>query len=203
MIEKSDAASIFRGTRGSGSIEISVPGAFTAVRFSGQQKNPGASAAERGRPSLFKTIDEDRRERHDHINRSGRSTYPGRISVLTSGATPLLAGRVLGDARLGGRLALGKCRDEGASSILYLFERVSAAVVIYPGGHCVRVGAAKRNHAAGRADPAKEPSRILTPGRFISCKPRSARLVPLAVDEPATVDGIGIYGPRHTKNHGC
>ena len=76
MIAKSDAASIFRDTRGSGSIEISVPGAFTAVGFSGQQKNPGASAAERGRPSLFKTIDEDRRERHDHINRSGRSTYP-------------------------------------------------------------------------------------------------------------------------------
>src|SRR6185437_17155108 len=73
----------------SGSIQISVPGAFTAVGFSGQQKNPGASAAERGRPSLFKTIDEDRRERHDHINRSGRSTYPGRIAVLTSGATPV------------------------------------------------------------------------------------------------------------------
>jgi hypothetical protein len=91
MIAKSDAASIFRGTRGSRSIEISVPGAFTAVGFSGQQKNPGASAAERGRPSLFKTIDEDRRERHDHINRSGRSTYPGRISVLTSGATPHIA----------------------------------------------------------------------------------------------------------------
>src|SRR5580658_2203183 len=89
MIEKSDAASIFRGTRGSRSIEISVPGAFTAVGFSGQQKNPGASAAERGRPSLFKTIDEDRRERHDHINRSGKSTYPGRISVLRSGATPI------------------------------------------------------------------------------------------------------------------
>jgi hypothetical protein len=88
MIAKSDAASIFLGTQGSRSIEISVPGAFTAVGFSGQQKNPGASAAERGRPSLFKTIDEDRRERHDHINRSGRSTYPGRISVLTSGATP-------------------------------------------------------------------------------------------------------------------
>ena len=88
MIAKSDAASIFRDTRGSRSIEISVPGAFTAVEFSGQQKKPGASAAERGRPSLFKTIDEDRRERHDHINRSGRSTYPGRISVLTSGATP-------------------------------------------------------------------------------------------------------------------
>src|SRR5271155_5380302 len=88
MIAKSDAASIFWGTRGSRSIEISVPGAFTAVGFSGQQKNPGASAADRGRPSLFKTIDEDRRERHDHINRSGRSTYPGRISVLTSAATP-------------------------------------------------------------------------------------------------------------------
>ncbi len=91
MIAKSDAASILQGTRGSGSIEISVPGAFTAVVFSGQHKNPVASAAERGRPSLFKTIDEDRRERHDHINRSGRSTYPGRISVQTSGATPGLA----------------------------------------------------------------------------------------------------------------
>jgi len=90
MIAKSDAASIFRDTRGSRSIEISVPGAFTAVGFSGKQKNPGASAAERGRPSLFKTIDEDRRERHDYINRSGRSTYPGRNSVLTSGATPVL-----------------------------------------------------------------------------------------------------------------
>lgn len=88
MIEKSDAASICRDTRGSRSIEISVPGAFTAVGFSGHQKNPGDAAAERGRPSLFKTIDEDRRERHDHINRSGRSTYPGRLSVLTSGATP-------------------------------------------------------------------------------------------------------------------
>jgi len=88
MIAKSDAASIFRDTRGSRSIEISVPGAFTAVGFSGQQKNPGASAAERGRPSLFKTIDEDQRQRHVHINRLDRSTYPGRISVLTSGATP-------------------------------------------------------------------------------------------------------------------
>src|SRR5271166_1480405 len=88
MIAKFDAASIFPGTRGSRSIEISVPGAFTAVGFSGQQKNPGAPAAKRGRPSLFKTIDEDRRERHDHINRSDRSTYPGRRSVLTSGATP-------------------------------------------------------------------------------------------------------------------
>src|SRR5277367_4674262 len=90
MIAKSDAASIFRDTRGSRSIEISVPGAFTAVGFSGQQKNPGASAAESGRPSLFKTIDEDRRERHDHITRPDRSTYPGRISVLTSGATPVV-----------------------------------------------------------------------------------------------------------------
>jgi len=88
MIAKSAAASIVRDTRGSGSIEISVPGAFTAVGFSGQQKDPGASAAERGRPSLFKTIDEDRRERHDHINRSGKSTYPEEISVQTSGATP-------------------------------------------------------------------------------------------------------------------
>ena len=90
MIAKSDAASIFRDTRGSGSIGISVPGAFTAVGFSGQQKNPGASAAERGRTSLFKTIDEDRRARHDHINRSGRSTYPEEISVQTSGATPII-----------------------------------------------------------------------------------------------------------------
>jgi hypothetical protein len=89
MIEKSDAASIFRATQGSRSIEISVPGASTAVGFSGQQKNPGASAAERGRLSVFKTIDEDRRERHDHINRSGRSTYPEEISVQTSGATPI------------------------------------------------------------------------------------------------------------------
>jgi hypothetical protein len=89
MIAKSDAASIFRDTRGSRSIEISAPGAFTAVGFSGQQKKPGASAAERGRPSLFKTIDEDRRQRHDYINRSGRSTYPRRISVPTSGAIPV------------------------------------------------------------------------------------------------------------------
>jgi hypothetical protein len=87
MIEESDAASIFRGTQGRGSIKISVPGAFTAVGFSGQQKKPGASAAERGRPSLFKTIDEDRRARHDHINRSGRSIYPKEKSVLTTGAT--------------------------------------------------------------------------------------------------------------------
>jgi hypothetical protein len=88
MIEKSDAASIFRDTRGSGSIEISVPGAFTAVGFFRPKKKTGASAAERGRPSLIKTIDEDRRERHDHINRSGRSTYPEEKSVQTSGATP-------------------------------------------------------------------------------------------------------------------
>jgi len=87
MIEKSDAASIFRDTRGSRSIEISVPVAFTAVGFSGQRKKPGASAAERGRPSLFKTIDEDRKQRHDHINRSGRSTHPNETSVQTSGAT--------------------------------------------------------------------------------------------------------------------
>src|SRR5277367_3344802 len=93
MIAKSDAASIFRDTRGSRSIEISVPGASTAVGFFGQQKNPGASAAERGRPSLFKTIDEDRRQRHDRINRSDRSTYPGRISVLTKGAIPQGASR--------------------------------------------------------------------------------------------------------------
>jgi hypothetical protein len=89
MIRKSDAVSIFRATRGSRSIEISVPGSFTAVRFLRPKKKPGASAADRGRPSLFKTIDEDQRERHDHINRSGRSTYPERISVLTSGATPM------------------------------------------------------------------------------------------------------------------
>jgi hypothetical protein len=88
MIAKSAAASIFLDTRGSSrSIEISVPGAFTAVGFSGQQKNIGAFAAERGRPSLFKTIDEDRRERHDYISRSGKSTYPGRFSVRASGAT--------------------------------------------------------------------------------------------------------------------
>jgi hypothetical protein len=55
MIAQSHAVSIFRGTRGSRSIEISVPGAFTAVGFSGQRKKPGASAAERGRPSLFQT----------------------------------------------------------------------------------------------------------------------------------------------------
>ena len=89
MIAKSDAASIFRDTQGSSSIEISVPGAFTAVGFSGQQKNPGVSAAERGRLSVLKRIDEDRRARHDHINRSGRSTYPEEISVQTSGATPV------------------------------------------------------------------------------------------------------------------
>jgi len=88
MIEKSEPASIIQGTRRSGSIEISVPGAFTTDGFSGQQKNPGASAAERGRPSLLKTIDEDQRERHDHINRSGRSTYLEEKSVQTSGATP-------------------------------------------------------------------------------------------------------------------
>jgi len=89
MIEKSDPAPIIQGTRGSGSIEISVPGSFTAVGFSGLKKKPGASAAERGRLSLFKTIDEDRRERDDPINRSGRSTYPGRLSVLTTDATAI------------------------------------------------------------------------------------------------------------------
>jgi hypothetical protein len=87
MIAKSDASSIFWDTRGSGSMEISVPGAFTAVGFFRPKKKAGASAAERGRPSLFKTIDEDRRARHDHINRSGRSTYLEEKSVLTSGAT--------------------------------------------------------------------------------------------------------------------
>jgi hypothetical protein len=46
MIEKSDPASIIQGTRRSGSIEISVPGALTALGFSGQQKNPVASAAD-------------------------------------------------------------------------------------------------------------------------------------------------------------
>ena len=91
MIRKSDAVSISRATRGSRSIEISVPGAFTAVRFFRPKKKPRASAADRGRPSLFNTIDEDRRERHDHINRSGRSTYPGNNSVLTSGATPVVS----------------------------------------------------------------------------------------------------------------
>src|SRR6202050_5614826 len=88
MIAKYDAAPIFRGTRGSRSIEISVPGAFTAVGFSGQQKNPAASGAERGRPSLFRTIDKDRRERRDPLSRPGKSTYPGRIAFLASGATP-------------------------------------------------------------------------------------------------------------------
>jgi hypothetical protein len=87
MIEKSDPASTFRGTKGHGSIEISALGAFTAVGFSTAKKNPGASAAERGRLSVFKRIDEDRRERHDYINRSGRSTDPKEKSVLTSGAT--------------------------------------------------------------------------------------------------------------------
>jgi hypothetical protein len=56
MIAESEAASIFRGTRGSRLIEISVPGAFTALGYSGQQKNPGASAAKRG---LTKTEDKD------------------------------------------------------------------------------------------------------------------------------------------------
>ncbi len=88
MIKNSDPASIFRGTRGSGSIEISVPGAFTAIGFSGLRKKPGASAAEGGRLTLFKTIDEDQREGHDHINRLGRSTYLEEKSVQTSGATP-------------------------------------------------------------------------------------------------------------------
>jgi hypothetical protein len=40
MIRKSDAVSIFRATRGSRSIEISVPGSFTAVGFLAQRKNP-------------------------------------------------------------------------------------------------------------------------------------------------------------------
>jgi hypothetical protein len=66
MIEKTDVASIFRGTRGSGSIEISAPGALTEVEFRDPKKNPGASAAERGRLRLLKTIDEDRRQRDDH-----------------------------------------------------------------------------------------------------------------------------------------
>jgi len=89
MIEKSDAASISRDTHGSGYLKISAPGAFPALRFSGLRKKPGASAAERGRLRLFKTIDEDRRESQDHINRSGRTTDPEEKSVQTSGATPL------------------------------------------------------------------------------------------------------------------
>ena len=40
MIAKSDAASIFRGTRGSRSIHISIPGAFTAVGFPVSRKIP-------------------------------------------------------------------------------------------------------------------------------------------------------------------
>ncbi len=87
MSTKSDVVSIFRGTRGTGSREISAPGAFTAAGFPAAKKNPGASAAGRGRLSLFKTIDEDRRAGHDHINRSGRSTYPEEKSVQTSGAS--------------------------------------------------------------------------------------------------------------------
>ncbi len=93
MIDKSDLASASTGTRGSGSLQIAAPGAFTAIGFSGLWKKPGASAAERGRLSLFKRIDEDRREEHDHINRSGRSTYLEEKSVQTSGATPLLRAR--------------------------------------------------------------------------------------------------------------
>lgn len=90
MSEKSRATSISRGTRRSRSLEIAPPGAFTAVGFSGHRKNPGASAAERGRLSVFKSIDEDRRARHDHINRSAKSTYPEEKAVQTSGATPEL-----------------------------------------------------------------------------------------------------------------
>ena len=44
MIEKSDAAPISRGTRRSGSIEISAPETFTAVGFSSQEQKTGASA---------------------------------------------------------------------------------------------------------------------------------------------------------------
>jgi hypothetical protein len=45
----------------SGHLKKSAPGAFTAVGFFRPKKNPGASAAERGRLRLFKTIDEERR----------------------------------------------------------------------------------------------------------------------------------------------
>ena len=55
----------FQGYAASGSLEISAPGAFTAVGFSGLRRKPGASAAERGKLTLFKTIDENERERHD------------------------------------------------------------------------------------------------------------------------------------------
>ena len=117
MTEKYDAASTFGDTRRSGSIEISVPGGFTAVGFSGQQKNPGASAAERGRPSLFKTIDEDQRQRHDHINRSGRSTYLEEKSVQTSGATPR---RSTGLTPIPGSRAAGR----GAKAIAHMTCRL-------------------------------------------------------------------------------
>ncbi len=91
MIEKSGPTSIFRGTRGSGSIEISVPGAFAAVGFSGQQENPGASAAERGRLRLSKTIDEDPRERHDHSTAQAHPLIPKRF--LSKQAEPPLLSR--------------------------------------------------------------------------------------------------------------
>jgi len=51
----------FRGCPGSGYLKKSALGAFTAVGFFSPNKNPGASAAERGRLRLVKTIDEERR----------------------------------------------------------------------------------------------------------------------------------------------
>ena len=91
MIEKSRATSISWGTRGSGSLEISAPGAFAALGFSYFRRNSETSAAERGRFTLFKTIDEDQRARHDYINHSGRSTYPKEKSVQTTGTTAVVA----------------------------------------------------------------------------------------------------------------
>ena len=61
MTDNSVATPISGDTRGSGCLEISAPGAFTAVGFFRPKKKSGASAAERGRLRLFKTIDEDRR----------------------------------------------------------------------------------------------------------------------------------------------
>ena len=60
-----------------------------AVPFEAARQIAAAPEGHRGRLSLLKTIDEDRRERHDHINRSGRSTYTEENSVQTSGATPV------------------------------------------------------------------------------------------------------------------
>ncbi len=61
MIQKTFATSISGDAEGSGCLEISAPEAFTAFGFFGPKKKPGASAAERGRPRLSKTIDEDPR----------------------------------------------------------------------------------------------------------------------------------------------